>query len=156
MIDEPGTRRYLSSINYNLCYLVLFQEDDAIIELVRKYGIRKWTIVSQKMEELFMMKGRSGKQCRERYLLLLIFIFFVQSLRKFKFLIFIKGGIIILTRILTRKHGLRKKKRLFSKRTRSMGINGPKSPDCCLDGIFIFYKKVLVFILCFIYFNKNQ
>lgn len=47
------------------------KEDQAIIELVRKYGIRKWTIVSQKMEEIFMMKGRSGKQCRERFYLFL-------------------------------------------------------------------------------------
>jgi hypothetical protein len=42
-------------------------EDKAIRELVEKYGIRKWTVVAQKMEELYMLKGRSGKQCRERW-----------------------------------------------------------------------------------------
>jgi hypothetical protein len=42
-------------------------EDKAIKELVEKYGIRKWTVVAQKMEELYNLKGRSGKQCRERW-----------------------------------------------------------------------------------------
>jgi len=42
-------------------------EDKAIKELVEKYGIRKWTVVSQKMEEIYGLKGRSGKQCRERW-----------------------------------------------------------------------------------------
>jgi len=42
-------------------------EDKAIRELVEKYGIRKWTVVAQKMEETFGLKGRSGKQCRERW-----------------------------------------------------------------------------------------
>jgi len=42
-------------------------EDKAIKELVEKYGIRKWTVVAQKMEETFGLKGRSGKQCRERW-----------------------------------------------------------------------------------------
>jgi len=42
-------------------------EDKAIRELVDKYGIRKWTIVAQKMEEVYGLNGRSGKQCRERW-----------------------------------------------------------------------------------------
>jgi len=42
-------------------------EDKAIRELVEKYGIRKWTIVAQKMEEVYGLNGRSGKQCRERW-----------------------------------------------------------------------------------------
>lgn len=42
-------------------------EDKAIKELVEKYGIRKWTVVAQKMEEIYCLKGRSGKQCRERW-----------------------------------------------------------------------------------------
>ena len=32
-----------------------------------KFGIKKWTVVAQKMEEIFELKGRSGKQCRERW-----------------------------------------------------------------------------------------
>jgi len=42
-------------------------EDKAIKELVDKYGIRKWTVVAQKMEEVYGLNGRSGKQCRERW-----------------------------------------------------------------------------------------
>jgi len=42
-------------------------EDKAIRELVDKYGIRKWTVVAQKMEEVYRLNGRSGKQCRERW-----------------------------------------------------------------------------------------
>lgn len=36
-------------------------EDDAILELVNKYGVKKWTIVSQKMNDYFSLSGRSGK-----------------------------------------------------------------------------------------------
>ena len=43
-------------------------EDEAIIELVSKYGIRKWTLISKKLQEEYHIYGRSGKQCRERYL----------------------------------------------------------------------------------------
>ena len=43
------------------------KEDEAILQLVEVYGIKKWTVVAQKMAELFHISGRSGKQCRERY-----------------------------------------------------------------------------------------
>jgi len=49
-------------------------EDKAIRELVEKFGIRKWTVVAQKMEEIYNLKGRSGKQCRERFVLHQIFL----------------------------------------------------------------------------------
>ncbi|EGR28135.1 myeloblastosis oncogene family protein, putative [Ichthyophthirius multifiliis] len=42
-------------------------EDQVIKELVALYGIKKWTIIAQKMEEIYSLKGRSGKQCRERW-----------------------------------------------------------------------------------------
>ncbi len=41
-------------------------EDEAIIKLVKKYGIRKWTLISRKLQEEYEIYGRSGKQCRER------------------------------------------------------------------------------------------
>ena len=41
-------------------------EDDAIMGLVQKYGIRKWTLISRKLQEEYQIYGRSGKQCRER------------------------------------------------------------------------------------------
>ncbi|KAL0279239.1 UNVERIFIED_CONTAM: hypothetical protein PYX00_000847 [Menopon gallinae] len=37
------------------------EEDDKVIELVRKYGPKKWTLIARQL------KGRIGKQCRERW-----------------------------------------------------------------------------------------
>ncbi|XP_057959742.1 transcription factor MYB3R-4 [Malania oleifera] len=37
------------------------QEDDAIIELVKRYGAKKWSTIAQHLP------GRIGKQCRERW-----------------------------------------------------------------------------------------
>ncbi|XP_054161351.1 myb-related protein B-like isoform X2 [Oppia nitens] len=37
------------------------QEDDKVIELVEKYGPKKWTLIAKQLE------GRIGKQCRERW-----------------------------------------------------------------------------------------
>ncbi|OEL26017.1 Myb-related protein 3R-1 [Dichanthelium oligosanthes] len=45
-----------------MLYLCHFQqEDDKIIDLVRKYGPTKWSIIAKSLP------GRIGKQCRERY-----------------------------------------------------------------------------------------
>ncbi|CAD8050116.1 unnamed protein product [Paramecium primaurelia] len=43
------------------------KEDMVILQLVKQYGIKKWTIVAEKMKEVYGLLGRSGKQCRERY-----------------------------------------------------------------------------------------
>ena len=41
--------------------VVLFlQEDEKIVELVKKYGPAKWSTIAKSLE------GRIGKQCRER------------------------------------------------------------------------------------------
>ncbi|KAF8069755.1 hypothetical protein N665_1137s0023 [Sinapis alba] len=37
------------------------QEDETIVELVKNYGPKKWSLISQSLE------GRIGKQCRERW-----------------------------------------------------------------------------------------
>ncbi|XP_023660883.1 v-myb avian myeloblastosis viral oncogene homolog-like 2a isoform X2 [Paramormyrops kingsleyae] len=37
------------------------EEDEKVIELVKKYGTRQWTLVAR------YLKGRLGKQCRERW-----------------------------------------------------------------------------------------
>lgn len=37
------------------------EEDKLLIKLVDKYGARKWVAIAEEM------KGRSGKQCRERW-----------------------------------------------------------------------------------------
>ena len=41
-------------------------EDKAIAILVKEYGIKKWTLISKKLQEEYQIHGRSGKQCRER------------------------------------------------------------------------------------------
>ena len=40
---------------------IIFQEDDLLVKLVGQYGPRKWTAIAK------FMKGRMGKQCRERW-----------------------------------------------------------------------------------------
>ena len=37
------------------------QEDDKVQHLVKQYGPKRWTLISKHL------KGRTGKQCRERY-----------------------------------------------------------------------------------------
>ncbi|XP_057950955.1 transcription factor MYB98-like [Malania oleifera] len=37
------------------------EEDRLLIQLVEQYGVRKWSLIAQ------MLKGRIGKQCRERW-----------------------------------------------------------------------------------------
>jgi myb proto-oncogene protein len=37
------------------------QEDQKIIELVNRYGSKKWSTIAE------ALPGRIGKQCRERY-----------------------------------------------------------------------------------------
>ena len=43
------------------------KEDDAIIELVNKYGTSNWTIIANEMANMYKSKHRNGKQCRERW-----------------------------------------------------------------------------------------
>lgn len=38
-----------------------FQEDTQVVELVRKFGAKKWSLIAQHLP------GRIGKQCRERW-----------------------------------------------------------------------------------------
>jgi myb proto-oncogene protein len=39
----------------------IHQEDDKVVELVERYGPKKWTLIARHL------KGRIGKQCRERW-----------------------------------------------------------------------------------------
>jgi hypothetical protein len=42
-------------------------EDQAIKELVNTHGTRQWSKIAELLEAEFLVKGRSGKQCRERW-----------------------------------------------------------------------------------------
>ena len=37
------------------------EEDDRVVELVAKYGPKRWSLIAKHL------RGRIGKQCRERY-----------------------------------------------------------------------------------------
>ena len=43
------------------------KEDEAIIELVNKFGTSNWTIIANEMAQMYKSKHRNGKQCRERW-----------------------------------------------------------------------------------------
>ena len=43
------------------------EEDEAIKDLVHKYGNKSWAVISEKIFSDYHITGRSGKQCRERW-----------------------------------------------------------------------------------------
>ena len=43
------------------------EEDNCIKELVQLYGDKHWSIIAQKLKDQYRIKGRTGKQCRERW-----------------------------------------------------------------------------------------
>ena len=43
------------------------EEDFAIQSLVEEIGLKKWSVVAEKLAERFNIRHRSGKQCRERW-----------------------------------------------------------------------------------------
>lgn len=50
-----------SKLYRNAFCLLCHQEDEKVIELVSRYGPKKWTLIARNL------KGRIGKQCRERW-----------------------------------------------------------------------------------------
>lgn len=42
-------------------------EDSAITALVLENGTKHWTFIAEEMKKAFQIKGRTGKQCRERW-----------------------------------------------------------------------------------------
>lgn len=56
--------------NYNMTHRRRsweLEEDDAINALVLEFGTRKWALLARSLETRYEIKGRSGKQCRERW-----------------------------------------------------------------------------------------
>ena len=47
--------------------IALFQEDNLLLTLVRRYGTTNWSKMAEELEESFGGIKKSGKQCRERY-----------------------------------------------------------------------------------------
>ena len=46
-----------------------FQEDEILTSFVKKYGVGNWVLIGEKMQQRANTHSRSGKQCRERYLI---------------------------------------------------------------------------------------
>ena len=60
--DFAWKKRLLHIYRYIYIFMIFFlQEDDKIIDLVKKYGPTKWSVIARSLP------GRIGKQCRERY-----------------------------------------------------------------------------------------
>jgi ribosomal protein L19E len=43
------------------------EEDDAIKQMVAKYGTKSWALIAENLSKEHSIAGRSGKQCRERW-----------------------------------------------------------------------------------------
>lgn len=43
------------------------EEDQILKDLFEKVKLNKWSLIARRMEEEYQMGGRTGKQCRERY-----------------------------------------------------------------------------------------
>lgn len=43
------------------------EEDEAIRQLVEKYGTKTWSVIAEQIVKEFGIDGRTGKQCRERW-----------------------------------------------------------------------------------------
>ena len=69
-----NSESYTNKNNQNFTFKIIKRrapwsknEDDAIIELVNKYGTSNWTIIANEMANIYNSKHRNGKQCRERW-----------------------------------------------------------------------------------------
>ena len=69
-----NSESYTNKNNQNFTFKIIKRrapwnkkEDDAIIELVNKYGTSNWTIIANEMANMYKSKHRNGKQCRERW-----------------------------------------------------------------------------------------
>ena len=45
------------------------EQDNVLKYLKEELKIQKWSIIARKMVEEYSMPGRTGKQCRERFML---------------------------------------------------------------------------------------
>ena len=42
-------------------------EDDAILDLVERYGTTNWSVIAENLKVVCQVSDRTGKQCRERW-----------------------------------------------------------------------------------------
>ena len=60
-MENPLRRQWQQDVTFT-------QEDEALRALVSEYGHRRWKLVASKLRECFKIKGRTGKQLRERWI----------------------------------------------------------------------------------------
>ncbi|CDW79741.1 myb-like dna-binding domain containing protein [Stylonychia lemnae] len=65
--ENAKHHRENSGLNQYFQYIKFLKEDEAIEQLVDKYGTKRWTFIAQKLKDEFSIGGRTGKQCRERW-----------------------------------------------------------------------------------------
>jgi hypothetical protein len=57
----------MKALHQYLCHkikqliIIVLQEDEQVIQLVKELGPKRWTLISRSL------RGRTGKQCRERF-----------------------------------------------------------------------------------------
>lgn len=61
MLPRKAGTDELLRFQYETGFFFCEQEDERVVELVRRYGPKKWTLIARNL------KGRIGKQCRERW-----------------------------------------------------------------------------------------
>ena len=96
------------------------QEDSLILELVGKHGPRQWSLIASHL------KGRIGKQCRERFGMSIL------SSQPAQFCL--PDGTTICTRTSKRRRGRRLRRRSSARRTSVSATSGPRLPSCCPAG----------------------
>lgn len=101
-----------------------------MLQLVQQYGLRRWSEVAKHL------RGRLGKQCRERWVVATFSICVINLPT---------GGLIISTLTLNGLPGLRKKICESFKHIRNSAIGGQKSPKDYLEGTRFFKSCGLVF-----------
>jgi hypothetical protein len=80
--DEDASDRYCRHIRCTHCHFFFTtliccvvgkrrvwtnEEDDAIKQMVAKYGTKSWALIAENLSKEHSIAGRSGKQCRERW-----------------------------------------------------------------------------------------
>ena len=89
MVEGVAQKLWQFFINSNLLYTIIIvdqyyvksqrlgidstpcsiQEDDRLLKIIKKYGTKNWSLVSDKLS-IGTTFERTGKQCRERYIIL--------------------------------------------------------------------------------------
>jgi hypothetical protein len=114
------------------------EEDEAIRQMVMKYGTKSWALIAENLSKEHSIAGRSGKQCRERwhnhlgklfYIALTTNLLLDQPLNPLFVLLAIATA--PQTRTSTNRTGRKRRRGSCRRRTRSLATSGQKSRRDC-------------------------